>query len=180
MPFRPGEQERGDAGEHAVFVLAGRVLIFTGLARYPAPRIDHRFKDGDTIRVGPLALTARVTAGHSPGCTSWDFPVRHGDRELRVVSFCGLNAFPNVSLFEPETYPGIRADYERSFRTLRSLPADIFLAQEAREFSMSRKLGERAAAKDPAEPFIDPDGYIAYINKYEKQFRELLANQQRD
>jgi len=35
---------------------------------YPPARVDHRFKDGDTIRVGPIALTAHVTAGHTRGC----------------------------------------------------------------------------------------------------------------
>ena len=55
---------------------------------YPAARVDHRFKDGDTIRVGPIALTAHVTAGHTRGCTSWSFPVRDGDRVLNVVSVC--------------------------------------------------------------------------------------------
>src|SRR5687768_15685354 len=29
---------------------------------FPPPRIDHRFRNGETIRVGPLALTAHVTA----------------------------------------------------------------------------------------------------------------------
>src|SRR5688572_9233416 len=46
---------------------------------FPAPRIDHRFKDGTVVRVGPLALTGNVTAGHTRGCTSWSFPVRDGD-----------------------------------------------------------------------------------------------------
>src|SRR5688572_32967354 len=57
-------------------------LRHLGLGRFPKARVDHRFKDGDTIRVGPITVTAHVTAGHTPGCTSWSFPVRHGEREL--------------------------------------------------------------------------------------------------
>jgi metallo-beta-lactamase class B len=34
---------------------------------------------------------------------------------------------PGMPLVEPESYPGIRADFERSFRVLRRLPVDIFL-----------------------------------------------------
>jgi metallo-beta-lactamase class B len=45
--------------------------------------VDHRFKDGDTIRVGPIALTAHVTGGHTRGCTSWSFTVRDADRDLK-------------------------------------------------------------------------------------------------
>ena len=51
-----------------------RALIWIGVLGYPPPRVDHRFKDGDTVRVGPIALTAHITAGHTRGCTSWSFP----------------------------------------------------------------------------------------------------------
>lgn len=145
---------------------------------FPAPRIDHRFRDGDTIRVGPLALTAHVTAGHTRGCTSWAFPVRDGTRELLAVDICSLTLFPFVSLVEPEAYPGIRSDFERSFRTLRSLPADIFLASHSGMFSMRRKLAERSKAGDPADPFIDRAGYLNFIDRAEKKFRKALADQQ--
>lgn len=151
---------------------------YLGLGRFPAPRVNRRFKDGTRIRVGPLALTAHVTAGHTPGCTSWSFPVRHGDRELLAVSVCSLTLLPFMSLVEPESYPGIRSDFERSFHTLRSLPADIFLASHGSFFDMDRKRRERADAKDPADPFVDRDGYLRYIDDAEQRFRELLADQQ--
>ena len=148
------------------------------LGRFPAARVDHRFRDGDTIRVGPLALTAHVTAGHTPGCTSWSFPVRHGDRELLAVSICSLSLLPFMSFVEPESYPGIRAGFERSFATLRSLPADIFLGSHGSFFDLHRKLGERASAADPVEPFIDREGYLEYIDWAEERFRKELADQQ--
>lgn len=151
---------------------------YLGLGRFPATRVDRRFKDGDSIRVGPIALTAHVTAGHTPGCTSWSFPVRHGDRELLAVSVCSLTLLPFMKLVEPESYPGIRSDFEQSFNTLRKLPADIFLASHGSFFDMDRKRRERADAKDPAEPFIDRAGYVRHIDNAERRFRELLAKQQ--
>ena len=65
-----------------------RALVWIGVFGYPPPRVDHRFKDGDTVRVGPIVLPAHVTAGHTRGCTSWSFPVHDGDRVLNVVSAC--------------------------------------------------------------------------------------------
>ncbi len=149
------------------------------LGRFPAPRVDHRFVDGDIIRVGPIALTAHVTVGHTPGCTSWSFPVRDGERELLAVSICSLSLLPFMSFTEPESYPGIRAGFETSFETLRALPADLFLGAHGSFFDMHRKLGERATATDPVEPFIDREGYLAYIDRAEEQFRTELAKQQR-
>ncbi len=167
----------GGTGDRALGPL-GLLGLLSGGLRFPAPRIDHRFKDGATIRLGPLALTAHVTAGHTRGCTSWSFPVREGDRELLAVDIGSLTLFPFVSLVEPEAYPGIRTDFERSFRTLRSLPADIFLASHADMFDMNRKRREQADANDAADPFIDPEGYRSYIDRAEEHFREVLADQQ--
>ena len=150
---------------------------YVGLGRFPPARIDHRFKDGAKIRVGPLEVTAHVTAGHTPGCTSWSFPVRHGDRELLAVDICSLSLLPFMSLVEPESYPGIRSDFERSFQTLRSLPADIFLGSHGSFFDLDRKRREQAGARDPAEPFIDRSGYLAYIDRAEQRFREALAKE---
>ncbi len=167
----------GGAGDRALGPL-GFFGYHLGGLRFSPPRIDHRFKDGDTIRVGPIALTAHVTAGHTRGCTSWSFPVRDGDRELLAVDICSLTLFPFVSLVEPEAYPGIRSDFEHSFSVLRSLPADIFLASHTDMFAMNRKRRERADAANPVDPFIDRVGYLNYIDRAEARFREVLAKQQ--
>ena len=164
----------GGAGDRATY----GPLRFLGFGRFPAPRVDHRFKDGDTVRVGPLALTAHVTAGHTPGCTSWAFPVHDGERDLLAVDVCSLTLLPFMKLVEPESYPGIRSDFERSLQTLRSLPADIFLGSHGSFFDLYRKRGERTNAKDPVEPFIDRAGYLRFIDQSEKRFREELADQQ--
>lgn len=150
-------------------------VTYLPFLRYPAPSVDHRFKDGATIRVGLTELTAHVTGGHTPGCTSWSFPVRDGDRTLLAVHICSLELPPALSLGD---YPGIRADFERSFRTLRSLPADIWMTSHAREFGRYRKFLERNAAKDPADPFIDREGYLRYIDSAEERLRGPRPNEQ--
>ena len=150
---------------------------FVGVGRFPKPRVDHTFKDGDTIRVGPVVLIAHLTAGHTPGCTSWEIPVRHADRELRAVSICSLSLLPFMRFVEPESYPGIRSDFEHSFVTLRGLPADIFLGPHGSFFELNRKRRARATAKDPVDPFIDREGYLRYIDDAEKAFRKKVAEQ---
>lgn len=142
-----------------------RALFRIGILSYPAARVDHRFQDGDTIRVGPVALTAHVTGGHTRGCTSWSFPVRDGDRVLNVVSACSLVVLQGIG------YPGQEADFERTFRVLRSLPADVWVTSHARLWGRYRKFVARDTAKNPADPFIDPEGYRAYIDTAEARFR---------
>jgi metallo-beta-lactamase class B len=155
-----------------------RMVVWAGVARYVAARVDHRFKDGATIRLGPIALTAHLTPGHASGCTSWSFPVRDGDRELQVVSACSMELLPGARLVDPQRYPGIREDFERTFRVLRSLPADIWVTSHARAFGRYRKFMEQATAKHPADPFIDRDGYQRFIDDGEARFRKRLEEQQ--
>lgn len=152
-------------GDDADIILPIRALILVGILRYPAAHVDHRVADGDTIRVGPVAVTAHLTGGHTRGCTSWTFPVRDGDRVLNVVSACSLVVVGGMQ------YPEQRADFEHTFAVLRSLPADIWVSSHARLWSRYRKFVARATARTAADPFIDPEGYQAYIDSGEARFR---------
>ena len=154
-------------GDDPDLVLPVRTLVWLGvIGRYPPPRVDHRLKDGETIRVGPIALTAHITAGHTRGCTSWSFPVRDGDRVLNVVSVC------DTGVLATSRYPRQADDRERSVRVLRSLPADIWVTNHARMWGRYRKFVASTTAKNPVDPFIDPEGYRAFIDAAEAELRE--------
>src|SRR5262245_41437418 len=153
-------------GDDPDLVLPLRALIWIGVLGYPPPKVDHRFRDGDTIRVGPIALTAHVTAGHTRGCTSWSFPVRDGDRMLNVVSACDLGVLAT------SRYPEQEADRECSIRVLRGLPADIWVTCHARWWGRYRKFVASTTAKNPTDAFIDPEGYRAYIDAAEAELRQ--------
>ena len=157
-------------GDDPSNILPIRFLVWIGLIKYPPAHVDHLVKDGDTIRLGPIALTARITPGHTRGCTSWSFPVRDGDRVLNVVSACSLLAMGG------SRYPGYKADFERSFRILRSLPADIWFTSHARLWGRYRKFLARDTARTPADPFIDPVGYRTYIDSAESDFHRGVVH----
>lgn len=152
-------------GDDPDILLPLRPFFWIGLLSYPAARVDHRIRDGDTVRVGPIALTAHITAGHTRGCTSWSFPVRDGGRVFNVVSACSLIVLGAVR------YPEQAADLERSFRVLRSLPADVWVTSHARLWGRYRKFVARGTARNPVDPFIDPAGYRAYVDSAEARFR---------
>jgi metallo-beta-lactamase class B len=84
---------------------------------------------------------------------------------LNVVSACDLGRLATSQ------YPEQEADLERSFRVLRGLPVDIWVTCHARWWGRYRKFIASAAAKDTVEPFIDPEGYRAYIDAAEAELR---------
>ena len=151
-------------------------VVLSGLAKYPAPRIDHRFGDGAKVRLGPLELTAHLTPGHTPGCTTWSFTVHDGDRELLVVDVGSLTLVP-VALIGERYDAQQQQEFRQSYQTLRGLPADIFLGSHANFFQMRRKIKSRAMAADSVSPFIDREGYLEYIADAERQLNEAVAGQ---
>jgi metallo-beta-lactamase class B len=167
----------GKKDPNAIY-LPFKLFARAGITDYPPPRVDHRFEDGEVIHLGPLAVTAHVP-DRVLGCTTWTFTVRDRGRDLRVVHRCNLTVPYRASLVEPQQYPGIRADFEQTFDTLRKLPVDIWLTSEGREYGRFRKYQESLHADDPAAPFIDPNGYLESINRAEAAFRTLLAEQER-
>jgi metallo-beta-lactamase class B len=156
-------------GDDPDAILPLRALVWLGLVGYPPPRVDHRFKDGDTIRVGTIAVTAHITAGHTRGCTSWSFTVRDAgrddDRLLDVVSAC------DMGVLATSTYPEQAADRKRSLQRLRSLPADIWVTAHARWWGRYRKFVASQTAERPSDAFVDPAGYRAFIDAAEAEFR---------
>jgi metallo-beta-lactamase class B len=154
-------------GDDPDTVLPLRALIWMGVLGYPAARVDHRFKDGDTIRVGPIALTAHVTGGHTRGCTSWSFAVRDSDRVLNVVSVC------DTGVLATSRYPEQAADRERSMRATK--PSSRHLGHEpcTSVGSRYRKFVASATAKNPVDPSIHRSrGLSRYIDAAEAKLRQ--------
>lgn len=158
--------------------LPQRVFVEAGLAGYEAAQVGHRVKDGDTVRVGPLKFTAHITSGHTIGCTTWTFTVRDSTRTLNVVDACGLSVTDGMRFTPPENYPGVRADFERSFATLRSLPVDIWITGHTQAWGRFRKYRESQKAARPADAFIDREGYAAYVDSAEARVRRKIAEQE--
>lgn len=152
-----------------------RVLVWSGLARYPRPRVDRRFHDGEVVRLGPIELTAHITPGHTRGCTMWTMPLREGDRELMAGLVCGIGVPPQLDILGMSN-PTLEADFERTIRTMRGLPVDIFLAPHARAFGRWRKLEASRDAEDQLEPFIDRVGYREFIDDLERQVHAAVGS----
>lgn len=135
---------------------------------YPPIMADHVFKDGHRISLGGTTVVAHVTPGHTRGCTTWTTRLREKQRTLDTVFVCSATA-PDYKLVGNPLYPDAVDDYRKTFRILRSLPVDIFLASHGGFFDLTAKM--------KTHDFIDREGYQRYVNRTEKDFEALLAKQ---
>ena len=150
---------------------------FDGEISWRPCHVDRVLRDGDTVSLGGTTLTAHLTPGHTKGCTTWTTTLTDEGRPLNVVIVGGVSVNPGVRLRHNPRYPNIATDYERTFRTLRALPCDIFLGSHAGYFDMSAKLA-RMKAGAAGNPFIDPDGYRQFVDASEASFQRLLSQEQ--
>ena len=144
---------------------------------YPPTKVDRILHDGEEVKLGGVVLTAHLTPGHTKGCTTWTMRVKENSSTRNVVIVGSPNVNPGYKLIDNAQYPGIAADYEKTFRVLKSLPCDYFLGAHGSYFDMETKYA-RFKAGD-ASAFIDPQGYKAYVDDREHAFRKELAKQQK-
>jgi metallo-beta-lactamase class B len=147
---------------------------------YAPAKVNRILHDGDAVKLGGTVLTARKTAGHTRGCTTWTMQVTEGGRPLNVVIVGSWNVNPGWRLVDrpeqPASYPGIAADYRRTFATLKGLQCDVFLGAHGAYFGMLAKL-DRIKAGAGENVWIDPSGYRAAVAEREQAFETELARQ---
>ena len=143
---------------------------------YPPVKVDRRLHDGDKVNLGGMELTAHLTPGHTRGATTWTMKVQEGGRSYDVVIVGSAATGPKVDLLNNLKYPRQADDYERMFKTMKSLPADVFLSPHGSDFRLEEKYAQQQ--RDGAtNPFVDPAGYARYIATAEADFHTALAKQ---
>jgi metallo-beta-lactamase class B len=142
---------------------------------YTPTKVDRVLHDGDEVKLGDAVLTARLTPGHTKGCTTWTMKVKEDSKTRDVVIIGSPNVNPGYKLVDNRLYPGIAADFEKTFRVLKSLPCDYFLGAHGSYFDMETKYKKFKAGDSTA--FIDPQGYKDYVTEREQAFRQELAKQ---
>jgi len=145
-------------------------------ALYAPAKVDRVLHDGDRVDLGGTVLIAHLTPGHTKGCTTWTLTASEGGRKYNVVIVGSPNVNDGYKLVNNRSYSGIAADYERTFRVLRSLPCDIFLGAHGSYYGLESKYAK--LEKGGSNPFIDPQGYKRYVHEHERIFRAELQKQQ--
>ena len=143
---------------------------------YPPAKVDRVLHDGDTIRLGGTVLTAHLTPGHTKGCTTWTMRVRDAGKSYDVVIIGSPNVNAGFKLVNNAAYPQIAADYQKGFDVLHGLHCDVFLGAHGNYYGMEQKYARMKSGAP--NPFIDPDGYKAYVAEREQTFRTELTKQQ--
>ena len=144
----------------------------SGGMKFPPVRVDRVIGDGGTVKLGGLTLTAHITPGHSPGCTSWSMATIGADRVRRQVFFHCSGTVAGQSLM-PEAYPGIVANFRATFAKVRKFKADVFLANHDNFFDLAEKRARQVAGD--ANAFVDAGELQRFNTLMESRFEAELG-----
>lgn len=142
---------------------------------FPPVRVDRVVGDGDTVTLGGTTLTAHLTPGHSPGCTSWAMMVPDSRGRPRSV-FLHCSASLGGQSLVPPAYPGMVDAYRATFKRVQAMKADVFLANHDIFFALHDKRKRQIAGE--ADAFVDPGELQRFNTQMEAIFQRELAAQQ--
>ena len=139
---------------------------------YSAPpvHVDQIIEGGETITLGNTALTARITPGHTRGCTSWTMTATEGGKNYDVLFFCSASVAGN-SLVPPQ-YEGIVEDYKHTFESTRTWRPDVLLVNHPFYFNMEEKRAKQSEGNPLA--FVDRTGFQDLMRRLEANFTQSL------
>jgi len=144
-----------------------------GKPQWKPVAVDHPLHDGEKVDLGGVTMVAHLTAGHTKGCTSWSTVAEENGRKYNVVFVCSIR-MTGVPLIGNTKYPNVADDHANGLKTLKSLPVDVWLVSHSYMFGMDEKIKRMGSGPNP---FIDPDGYRAYLAENEKALQDQLQQE---
>jgi metallo-beta-lactamase class B len=135
--------------------------------------IDRMVDEGDKVTLGGVSLTAVLMPGHTRGCLAWTMDMTENGKTYKGFIECSLNGQFLQSL---DQYDGIIDDFRATYKKARTIPVEVFLSSHASFYGLPAKY-EKLQARKPGDPnpFVDPQGYLAHVDEFERSFEAALA-----
>ncbi len=163
-------------GDDRVIASGGKGQYLYTTDRWEPCKVDRVLQDRDEVKLGGVTLVARLTPGHTRGCTTWTWQAEEGGKKYAVVVIGSPNVNPGYRLVNNRDYPEIADDFARTFAVLKGLPCDVFLGAHGSYYGMVERYARLRKGK--ANPFVNPAGYREYVALKERAFRKALADQE--
>ena len=150
---------------------------FGGRASFKPVSVDKIIAEGDVVELGETRLTVLETPGHTAGSSSYTMRVREDGRDYNVAiaNMGTINA--GKRLVVNPTYPDVAEDFAETFRKQKALEIDVWVAAHGSQYGLQRKYEEGQDYRP--ENFVDPEGFLAAVERLEKLYLEQIAAERR-
>jgi metallo-beta-lactamase class B len=179
------ELQRLSGAQVAASPWSADVLTKTGVGKgdpqfrdqRPTPLVHdaHVLKDGETLHVGSLAITAHFTPGHTPGGTSWTWRSCENDRCLSIVYSDSMTSVSSDN-YRYSDNPVAVEGFRKSLKFLQTAPCDILLTAHPEFSGLWARLERRE--KGTSNAMIDAGACKVLADRSEDQLRQRLTSEQ--
>ena len=131
--------------------------------------------DGEVVKLGPLAVTARYTPGHTQGGVSWTWRASENGKSAAMVYADSLNAFTAKPFrySDSKSYPTALTDIKKSIATVAGLDCDILISAHPGVSGLFERLAKQAKLGNAA--FIDRQACREYALAGTERLNKTLA-----
>jgi metallo-beta-lactamase class B len=150
---------------------------FGGRQSFRPVGVDRIIAEGDVVELGDIRLRVHEHPGHTEGSSSYSMQVSENGRDYDVViaNMGTINGGKRLTV-DP-TYPGVADDFERTYRSQKSMDVDVWVSAHGGQYGLHEKY-------EPGQPyspdtFVDPQGFLAAVERLERIYLEQLARELR-
>ncbi len=124
-------------------------------------------RDGESVSLGDVTVTAHYVPGHTPGATTWTWRSCEGARCLNIVYADSISSISNdgFRFTGDATHPSLVESFRASIQKVAALPCDILISTHPSVSGLDERVKKRAAMRSGApsrpaasqpDPMIDP------------------------
>lgn len=134
-------------------------------------------RDGEVVTVGPLAVKANYTPGHTQGGITWTWTAVEPAGAMNMVYADSLNAFGlNGFRYSGNPYyPTAKADIERSIARVAALPCDILVSAHPEASGLFERHARQA--NEGSTAFIDREACRRYAEDGRQRLEKTLTQE---
>ncbi|AJW64902.1 Metallo-beta-lactamase L1 precursor [Elizabethkingia miricola] len=139
---------------------------------------DKTLKDQDKITLGNTTLTLLHHPGHTKGSCSFIFETKDENRKYKILIANMPSIIVDKKFSEVTAYPGIQSDYAYTFKAMKNLDFDVWVASHASQFDLHTKRKEG----DSYNPqlFMDKKNYFKRLERLENNYFEKIKEDSKD
>lgn len=163
-----------DKGDSSVAADGGK-SDYAHLATYEPVKIGRILHNGDTIKLGDAKLVMLHHPGHTKGSCSFLFDVKDEQRSYRVLIANMPSIITEKKFSEIAAYPEIAGDYAYTFREMKKLSFDIWVASHASQFDLHTK--HKPGDKYNPAAFADKAGYDKALSALELEYSDKMKKE---
>jgi metallo-beta-lactamase class B len=137
-------------------------------------------RDGDSLRVGVIVMTTHLTAGHTPGGTSWTWKSCEGKicRDMVFADSLTPVSSEGFRFTKSREYPKALEDFEKSFAFFEAVPCDILITTHPEVSGLWDRVDARKRGVTP-DPMVDSGACRQLAKHGHELLRERLAKERR-